>query len=486
MDTIRLKNNFKVIIFFIILFVILFVFFVRKHPLIIFDADDWGHIAVTHMGLPDLNALNPSKILPETLMPIVTNIGVDIFMPFTNDFILSQMLIHGLMVSIVITLYIYCFYRLIKKIFNFNDFILFGISIVFLILHFLIFRNGMSNNDYMFRAIDVNCYYNYIIPALLNCSLVMYFITDDTFNKKNSKLKISILIFLCYLAIFSNIFQSIILAAYFSVLLLIDYIGAGDKSIFKFIKNNYTKYIIVIIWIISLIFEANGARANAVGSYNSLFESIKNTIILFINTIIHCNKTFICIFLASSFVFVFEFFKEKLYKRKLVKIILIMSILIITYLILLCTVVKADFNYIVRADVLFGFIFFILLGICVVLSMIIQRFELVEYLTPLIVFILFFQINTYSITFADSNVLKISHKNCIEISNIIIDQIKEIDKSENKSGVVYVPKYDTEDNWPIAEYGVKKTAKVLYIYGIITNNVDVKIEFSDDMYKHLI
>ena len=484
MNFTKTKNNYKTIIYFIIIFLVLACFFIRNHPIVLFDTDDWLYTGITREAIPKAEEYNPSKLLPETIMPLVSSLGVNIFMPFTNDYISSLTIMNGLVVSIAITIYIYCFYKLIKKYFKFNDFTLFGISTLFLLLHFIIFRNGMSDNLYMFYAVDPTCYYNYIIPALLNCSLVMYFITDGTFNKKNSTTKISILVLLCYLAIFSNMFQSIILAVYISLSLLFDYINSKDKKIFKFIKNNYSRLIIIIMWVAQHIFELTGGRADSVGNFSSPIANIKTTLSYFFDTMMNCNKAFKCIILACIIMFIFEFFKEKLYRKNLIKIIPISALLTIIYLILLCSVTFP--YYISRIEIIFGFVFYILIAICLTLSLSIKRWDLLEYLLPLILFILLFETETTGVTFKESNILNIPYQNCIEIDNIIINQVKEIDKSGNESGTIYIPKFETGDNWPIGTYGVERISRTLYSHGIITREIKLDYEFSNEMYEKLL
>ena len=222
------KKNLQISIFLLIIFIFFFVFFYKIHPITIFDTDDWLYTYASRRAIPLINEWNPTRILPEILMPLVSSLSSMTLFPLVGNYVVSLTIMHSIVVSLCITAYTYCFIKLIEKIFKTNNYLSICISIIFLMLHFLIFRSQYDNNEYMFLATNACCYYYYIIPALLNCFIVMYFLANDSFNKSNNILKKSLIILLCYLAIFSNLFQSIILAAFsFSLL------------VFEFIKEKY-------------------------------------------------------------------------------------------------------------------------------------------------------------------------------------------------------------------------------------------------------
>ena len=127
----KIKKDYRIIIFFGIIFGFLFLFFTKIHPIIFFDTDDWLYIQHMRNAIPIWKDWNPTRILPETLLPLFSNIGIIIFMPLTNNVVLSLTLIHGLVVSILITIYTYCFFNLIRKKFELNDFVSICVTILF-------------------------------------------------------------------------------------------------------------------------------------------------------------------------------------------------------------------------------------------------------------------------------------------------------------------------------------------------------------------
>ena len=59
----------------VIIFVFVVVFYTYFHPLYIFDTDDWTYIAANRVPLPSTDAWNPTRILPEVLMPLTASLG---------------------------------------------------------------------------------------------------------------------------------------------------------------------------------------------------------------------------------------------------------------------------------------------------------------------------------------------------------------------------------------------------------------------------
>ena len=83
--------------------------------------------------------------------------------------------------------------------------------------HFLVFRSEASNNSYLFYCHNVNCYYNYLFPSMLNASLVMYMMHNERFEEflvSGSTEKRGFFILIVYFAIFSHLPASGILAVY--------------------------------------------------------------------------------------------------------------------------------------------------------------------------------------------------------------------------------------------------------------------------------
>lgn len=91
----------------ILVFLGLFIFFIRIHPLIIYDTDDWLYVAYARKAVPLWGDWNPSRIFPEIVMPFMASLGVYLIYPFTHDYVGSIAFMYGVILSVCITLYVY-------------------------------------------------------------------------------------------------------------------------------------------------------------------------------------------------------------------------------------------------------------------------------------------------------------------------------------------------------------------------------------------
>lgn len=267
----RFKDHGWEICFFSIVFICMFIFFTGAHRLIIYDGDDWTNLSCMRHFIPMWHGFNPIKILPETLMPLVGYFSGYFITPFTKNYVDAVTIVAALLVSGFITLYMFLFVRFIGILGNHNRYRDAFVCILVLLAHFLIFKQNSGLSNYLFRSFDLTCYFHYLIPAFVNISLVLYFLRHDI-EKNNvwteSRVKNSILVFILYLGIFSNILQSVILAALIGVLLLAK---EGEKLFsphqwIRIFKENPLYSSIIIVWFISLFFEASGGRAKNIAT----------------------------------------------------------------------------------------------------------------------------------------------------------------------------------------------------------------------------
>lgn len=484
------KNKFMEILFLIIIFLFFFIFFAKVHPILLFDTDDWYNSIFSRSAIPIVGEWNPTKVLPEILMPFVVTYGNYFMSLFSNNFIYNMIYVNAFVISIFITTYISMFYKLLKKRNGESIVTNILITVIFIIFHFLIFRSSKEDSYYMFHAYDMSCYYHYLIPVLLNCSLIMYYLNHDTFIIKDSKIKTSFMILILYLSIFSNIYSNIVLSSFIGITLICRVIDSkllkkkNKKNILKFIKNNIIEISIVILWIVTQILEYTGGRAKDLMQN----ESIKNIFSKLFGVFSKLNTTFIITLIICLILGIIIFVKNKLYKNRKIIITLLSMIMVFIYIILLTT--KTGVKYIERMDILLGFIFFIFLIMSYTIFNLMKKYDKLLFVLPLITIILFFETrslrtnknNTYP-SFRESNYFNIPYEFCMEIEEKIMNEIK--DSLDKPGSTIMLPYTSADNNWPIIEKDAYRITYGMYKHGLISKYVEFEYVTSKDFYTDM-
>ena len=470
------KEHILLIGFSTIIFLSMLLFFLRIHPLIIYDADDWLYASYFRLPIPIWHDWNPSRVFPEIFMPLCSTLAVYLFMPLTHDYIWSLALMYGIVVSFFITLYVYAFALFLREKIKASVSNSIIISTIFFLFHFLIFKTSESGNHHMFYANDVTCYFYYIIPTILNVVLViileLYPDLMDIFSRKNDILK-GIILFSVYMAIFSNMFCSVILAVWAGVEIINSSLNSiiCKKIPFKAIlKNNIYKLLIVLSWLISIIFELSGGRAESLAG-NSFVENVKHTIYNLIQVVISVNK-YVAIFAICVIILYLMTVRGKKQWQNIL-IALANMVIICAFLILACA--KSRVDYITRTDILLAVCFWFFTIICIMMAAMISN-KVVRILLPAVLLLLCVSVNSHDITFSDANCVGMDWKICYDISSGFVKQIKEADDNHNSDIVLKVPLYNGEDNWPLPFYLADRISYTLYKHGIVSHNLNVIFE----------
>ena len=218
-----------VFFFFLALFVGLAVFFTAAHPLPLLDTDDWAYFCGARLALPIPRFWNPGRVLPETLMPLCGLVAGALYRLVWHDYIRCQVLVVGLVYSLFILLYLYAFFRFLRRRMALPRWQSALLTLLFLTVHFLIFRTAETGNRHLFSTLDTACVFFYAIPALLGSALVLLDLAgdlpEDLFRPGRVFSKGLFLAGL-YLAMFSNLYGSAIFAVYLGCRLLYALIGS--------------------------------------------------------------------------------------------------------------------------------------------------------------------------------------------------------------------------------------------------------------------
>ena len=487
------KKRDKIIysIFILVVFLGLFIFWQVIHPLYIYDTDDWTYITQSRSAIPLWKTWNPSRVLPETIMPLISELGVYIIYPFSNDFFGSMASFTALFLSLIVLIYLLAFVNYIGKKHLMSGGMMGAMLIIITLLHFLPFTVNKINNQHMFYASSVTCIFYYTIPCLLNGILVLYFHSKDDiweFNKNNTT-KNALLIFLVYLAIFSNMFQSIILASYaasiiFSKIILL----IRNKKYKNYKKEFLNKEIIpwisiLIVWLIALAFDYSGGRSasvktilhfkSSINTYFKVFESLNKLFVFFV---------IINFIIAGIYIMGTESWNIRNAANRIIKslsanlVIIFAFILTSIFLILLCSITGV--SYLKESSVFFSVIFFVLIIALDCFGYLLCNKFILRLMIPILVYILMFETIFSTKTFRPYNQSLYMEKDVKAIDEMILRQIMNTNSNLNSDVEVFVPvtNLGCDDNFPISvKYGGDRIAESLKKLGFISNQLHITL-----------
>ena len=456
-----------------LIFAAMFVFFSQVHPIVLFDGDDWNVISDARTGLPKWGGWNPVKVLPETFFPICGYLAAFVVTPIVGDYLTAFTLTVALTGSIFVTAYVMMFVLFAEKILRLDKLPANLFGVMFLLLHFAIFlKHNTQDNLYLFHTTDADCFFNYILPNLLNAALVMLLARVDVTKKifDRATWQSLGLFFALYLAIFSNVWSSCILAIFVGVELLSRVVPKNFKSR-KFFAENRSLFVTLIFWLISLLFEANGGRAKTIAFEENFFAQVIDAAAIVTKSLLFDNHgAALLIFAALTTIFMWRKSDEFLLVLK--KFWLCLP-LWTTYIILIAA--RVDTDYAVRPDVQFGFFFFVFVIFFATLSFWLKKFPRAAFILPILAFALLTWIFSGKRTLCPSTFNHVPEKICVEISRHIVNQIVAADSAGLSEVVVTVPQGDGVDNWPHPLYMGENVSRTLHVHGIISRRLEVKI-----------
>ena len=362
-----------------------------------------------------------------------------------------------------------------------------------LLLHFLPFMKAPTGNTFMYLPFHVTTAFNYTIPALLNVSLVLLLASGDYIEKANvrqmlrtPKLRYGILLLMIYLAINSNIFQSILLIAYIASILMIEFAKGGVKSFLDVCRKNIIWLGVIFAWLLSLLMESHGGRAASKQFPGNYLSAVGKTVKILVNAIKGLNHLFVLMFVVIvGFAFILFLFSRKTRTnsdKEYVRLIIIYSISLlvtVTYLVLVCT--RTGAGYLVRCDVFSGIFFYAMMLVWVSLVYIMNKSKAVIIIMPIVMYVLLFQTIFNARSYREINISNYPAAVVEQISNDILEQILLADSQGQTAMELYVPVYDSNDNWPIAIGNGKFMSNTLFVHGMISEKIDITIVPTYDM-----
>lgn len=455
-----------------LIFLAMFVFFSQVHPIVLFDGDDWNVISDARVGLPKWHGWNPIKVLPETLFPICGYFAAYVVLPIVGDYLTAFTISAALIVSLFIAAYVVLFVTFAEKTLGLDKLSANLFGAMFLLLHFAVYlQHNTQDNLYLFHTTDADCYFNYVLPNLLNAALVLFVARVDVTKKFfDSMTPAALALFSAfYLAIFSNVLSSCVLA----IFVFVELVSRAElKRLRKTCAANKSLIVFLIIWLISLLFEANGGRAKSMAHEESYFALIIDTAARLIQSLLFDNRGS-ALMLLVLITMPFMWRADKNLWRVLIKFVWCLP-LWTAYIILVAA--RAESTYALRPDVQFGFFFFVFVIFFVALSFWIKKFPRAALILPILAFALFTWIFSGKRTLCPSTFNHVPESICVQVSQHLIDQIIAADRAGLNEVTITVPKGDDVDNYPHPLYMGANISRTLHAHGIISRRIKVTIQ----------
>lgn len=463
-------------IYYLSLFLVFFVFFSQVHPLVPFDTDDWMYMGLARPPYPTIYQWNPTKLLPELIQPLLGLFAAYFVSPILGDYIDALVVTHASVISLFITTYFFFIQKVLTRKFWLSPITGFCIITILVLLHFLVLKTRSLGNDHLFFSEDVNCYYNYIVPNLLCACLVMWLICNDIHAIKNYK-TIGVIYFLTFIALFSNLYSSVVLVAYVGAVLLFNLCSCNKKQsgwLIKFITHNRFFLAAVLVWLVVQLFESNGVRATAYGYMELPFGESLLLTLQYIYYRLHINGWFILFTFAVIVMGKgYHFFKENrqlFHIGRFQGIILLAMILSFLYLTLLSSRVFPF--YMIKSDVMLSYLFFFFLLVALCLGYLTIKLPFVKVLFPFVISFFFFTLNLTENTFKDVQFFHGTDiQTCKKIDNEMINQVKTAELLGKDTVTIFVHNYNEFTNWPMKMDDGQYVGITLYKHGIIKRKI---------------
>lgn len=465
---------------YLLIFGFLYIWFTQVHPLTVFDADDWTYLTPDREVWPIWGEWNPAKVFPEVFFPLFSTVGNYLLMPLAGDYITVMTITHAFVVSVFIVVYVYCLAQMLKRLFGLSCWGEVYAGALFLIFHFLAMRSRETNNLYLLYCEDLNCYYNYLIPALLNGSIVMWMIENPRFEdvlKNGGYGAKGIFLLVMYFAIFSNLVDSVILAVYAGARLLLGFLKQIRGFHLKaYLKEHSLFAGIFAAWLLSAVFELSGGRAVA-GASGSLLHRLKDTAYCLLQVLKNCNVLFLVLCVVIVLAAAVLFFLGKKQDRDFLALCILWAVGIaamVFCMVVLCALVDPAYMY--RAEYVFPIFFYCLMLVLLCFGYVLQKQPKILVILPILLCVLISETDTKEKTFWESNTGNLDAGIAADISRDLIEQVVTACEAGEKKMTLYVPLWDTDNNWPHATSLMGRIRFALYAHRIIPYPIEITIE----------
>lgn len=482
MKTTMKNKQWKIVVVNILLTLILLAFFINICPIVPYDTDDWIFLGQMRIPFPIWKGWEPTRVLPEVLMPICGYISAYLVYPLVGDYFFAITITAAVFLTTFIMLLCLCVMQFMRRRFQTSVELSLIYEVLFLIFNFLIFRNR-GTSRYMFCAADMTCIFYYTISGIVNAVAILTMMQYEDFQaayKSFSTLKKGLFVSLIYFALLSNIFHSETIAIYCGVALLGGFVKLIRNKTMKF-KDYIQKYqiylVILFAWMIVILFEICGGRASSVSSGVKLdFEKSIRQLYAMVQAL---ADPFVLLAVISLGWLVYRIIRDwwkhhKLDEKSNIYVNMLFNLMLVTiYLIVLCSGV----NYMSRIEASWNIWFYVILLTLLGIADFVSSHSVVKPMLVLTLVICTALALYPNGRFTMSTVDNVDYVTCVSVGKYITNQIIEADHKGEDSVIVHVSVYEDEDRkWVFGDNFGQLVATTLYNHGIIQHKIKVQAD----------
>ena len=465
--------------FCLLVFLCLLLFFTLLHPIPVMDGDDMVYIIKPRPAIPIPSSWNPARVLPETLMPLCGNLAGLLASLDLGSFIDCQVFVLAAMLSAFITLYVWALRRLLLRRFALPRPAADGLAVLFLLLHFLVFRSEKAGNLHLFHTYDACCVFFYTIPALLSCTLVLLLMAEEMpegLFTAAQPVRGALWLTGLYFAIFSNLFSSAVLAIYASL----RFLGAAGR------RNRRQLLFFaapVLLWLAALALEAFGGRAGSLsGNSRHVLDNLRPARDAFLSLLQRTSPLFRLMAAALPLGLLLILLLRRRAETgpffALAGTVLLCLIPALLFHLLLAA--AATHYYAGRPEAAFPLLCLVFLLLILCAAQLLRQASRLALLLPLVLIVVLSMTNTEGRTFADSNPMDLNGILLQEIENDIGEQILAAARGgRDEVSVEVLRSADDWANWPHNPAIGNAFSSIFLKFGLIGRPVSVTVVPSD-------
>jgi hypothetical protein len=503
---VKLRGNYHVILGAGLVFITMFVLHAFISQRIPYDADDWVYLSgLTGYPVPIPSGIlwNPTRILPEYLMPLAGYFSAYVVYPIIGNYILSISVTTALLLGAFLCAFYVSLFRLFSAL-NKDKSACALCGLFVLALCYAMFLSRRSGNLHLFITYSLNLHYFYTLPNILNsiavCELLRLYIIGSL-SFKNIPQKTPGMIVLMFFCVFSMLFSALVLLAFSVSILVIEFL----KSIFKrkvklasklkhfgidCVRHHNIVVISTCAVVYAMVAESFGGRANwdsGITYFGSVFsieflyrayEASRSVLGIAATMNRYIFILFLMVVCAAAGVFIFSRKKEpKSPYFKAAMVALLSCVLAFLFVVLVSA--KGGLQYARDIRATYGIFFFGILFISLATLYLHKKTAIVRAVFPLvIVVVVLIAINArwpYAYTPARTNTQ-------LAYIEAFIEKTVEADRNNESSVELVVPKYDTPDNWPFPmSWWGGAFSDTLHSHGIISRRIEVVLTIDESL-----